>query len=211
MARPQLQVLRQSAERLERPEQLRRRAAHRAFDADRALEQIGPAHVADEQEVAAHDADGELARRFVGDDEHEVLGSVSGRVSDIQAHAAERQRVAVPEAARARPAQACRRPLIASLGGQEQLGTGLAGERLGAGEEVGVHVRLRDELDAHVVERGGLHVSRGVAERIDHDRPARRLAGDQVARLRESVVVEAPEDHRGWQEAPLLVTATAQR
>jgi hypothetical protein len=50
----------------------------------RALEQVRTAHVAGEQEVAAQEADGELARRLVGDDEDEMLGGVSRRVPDIE-------------------------------------------------------------------------------------------------------------------------------
>ena len=42
----------------------------------------------------------------------------------------------------------------------------------------------------------GVEIGRDIARRVDDDRLAARLASDQVARLRQAVVVAAADQHR---------------
>ena len=197
MAWPDLQIVGQVAQCLERSEQLDGRTLHRARNAGRTLEQIGPTDVAREEEVTRHHPDGEVARRLVRCEEHDVLGGVPGGVPDGEAHATERDRVTVVQRSRERSTETVSRRCFDPLRGVKERGAGRDGERLGPREEVSVHVGFRDELDPHVLELGGFQIPGRVAERVDHDRLPCRLAGDQVAGLGEPVVIESPEDHRG--------------
>ena len=77
------------AQRLQRAVEVSCRSLHRPHDAYGALEQIGSADVAHEEEVAAEESHRQLARRLVGDDERQVLRRVTGRVANVETYAAE--------------------------------------------------------------------------------------------------------------------------
>ena len=77
---------------------------------------------------------------------------------------------------------------------------GRASERTRAGDEIGVDVRLRDVGDPHSIGAGGPGVQSDVGVGIDYDRLARLFASDQVARLRQILVVKSSEKHRRLEE-----------
>ena len=65
-----------------------------------------------------------------------------------------------------------------------------------AGDEVGVDVRFRDVGDAELLVRGrGQVAARGRGAGSIDQRLARAFRSDQVARLREALVVEAFQKH----------------
>src|SRR5262249_27980004 len=64
-----------------------------------------------------------------------------------------------------------------------------------AAQEVGVHVRLDDALDAQPVGAGVVEVQGDVASRIDDDRPARCFVTHEVRGLRQAVEVVLDEVH----------------
>jgi hypothetical protein len=131
------------------------------------------------------------------------------RVSNVEPHLPHRDRVARAKCSRAGAAQALPDSRIVSCSREEQRGTDASGKRFCAREEIGVQMSLRDERDPYVVERSGLEVRLGIPEWIDDDRLARGLAGEDIARLGETVVVEAPEYHRVSLLGRFLVTVTA--
>jgi len=71
----------------------------------------------------------------------------------------------------------------------------LMGERRGAGEEIGMDVRLRHVRDSHALLARGVEIRRGIAQRIDDDRLPGGLTGDEITGLGEAVVIEAAKEH----------------
>ena len=94
-ARPNLQPVFVRGELLQTLPQRPRARLHRPFDVGRALEQVGTADVADEDEVAGDRRDRPIRRGAVGDQEGDVFGSVSGRVDDIERDIADAEAIAV--------------------------------------------------------------------------------------------------------------------
>src|SRR4051812_18020376 len=56
---------------------------------------------------------------------------------------------------------------------------------------------FRNERDAHVFALRGIEISVHVAVRIHHDRHAGFLAADQIAGLREPIIVKTLQKHAG--------------
>ena len=138
-------------------------------------QQVGPADVADEQRVTGEYGERLGIGRPLPDDDADRLGRVPGRVAHLEDDLAELDALAVGELAR----------LELGVGGRA------VGDRRPCrrrqlevtGEEVGVEVRLDDELDRQVVLDGGVQVRRHVAARVDDHRPSRARIADQVGRL----------------------------
>jgi len=74
-----------------------------------------------------------------------------------------------------------------------QCRSGRRRQRLRAGHEVRVDMRLGYVGDSNALRTGGAGVLGGVEVRVDNDRFPCLLTGDQVARLRQIIVVEALE------------------
>ncbi len=201
VARPELQPVRVLAEALQQPEERARAVLHGVGEARRALQQIRPPHVADEDEVAREGPHGPVGASGVGDDEGEVLRCVAGRRDHVDAHVAHHERVAVPHedgvnALRAvvvgrEPVLPVGVPLVREVEG----GPRPVGELARAGHEVRVDVRLRHVRDAEPLVGRRAHVLLHVAVGVHHQGLASGRTPHQVARLGEAVVVEAPEKH----------------
>ncbi len=87
-------------------------------------------------------------------------------------------------------------PVSASVVGQEKPPATAASQLPGAGNEVGVDVRLGDVSDSQPLLLRRSHVGVHPAIGIDHHRFACGGAADQVRRLSQLVVVKPPEQHR---------------
>ena len=155
------------------------------------VEQIGAADVAHEDEVAGQEEAGLLGGGAVGDEERQVLGGVAWRVDRLRAHVAHGHDVAVAE----RLVVEGVGPLGAALGREVQARARPVGELASAGLEVGVDVGLGHVRDPQAVARGEGDEGLDVATRVDHERLAGGLATDEVARLREVLVVDVLEQH----------------
>src|SRR5256885_16784483 len=89
------------AKALERLKELTRALLHRSGHVGGALEQIRAADVSREDEITGESAHRHIGGRPVGDDEREMLRRVAGRVSNIETHAADIDRVAIMQQSRA--------------------------------------------------------------------------------------------------------------
>lgn len=149
-------------------------------------QQVGPAHVADEQGVAGEHAPG-LGAGALEDHDRDRLGGVPRRVADLQLDLAQGEPLAV----------------LQGLGGEVRRGhvavgddgAGGGGQLEVTGQEVGVEVGLEDPLDG---EAGGLGVGDvlgDVALGIDDDGPAGRLVADQVAVEGQAAQLVLAEEH----------------
>ena len=194
VAGPELQVRGQVGRRADRAEEATSERVHRAGMAGRALEEVGPAYVADEDEVARKHARRRVSGERVGDDEADVLGRVPRGMSHREAHAADIERVMVVEPSRVEPVL----PVGVALAGEEKRCAGADREVARPRNEVGVDVRLGDFLDVHLAMLGRIDEALDIASGIDDDRGLRFLAADQIGSLGESFVVDPFEQHR-WE------------
>jgi hypothetical protein len=136
-------------------------------------QQVGPAHVADEQRVARQHAVRLGIVTVLPDDDADRLGRVAGSGADLQHHLPEHEAVAIVDW------------LDGKVEGPDGSavadgGAGAGGQLEMAGQEVGVDVGLDDALDA---DAGGIsvgHVAGDVALGVDHHRPAGGLVGDEI-------------------------------
>jgi hypothetical protein len=172
-----------------------RRRVHRASDARGALEQVGPSDVADEDEIAGDGGERLGCRLRVGDQKRDVLRGVSGRMHHIDAHAADRERIAVLKQHGVGGLGERIAPVRTAFVGQQQRGTGFGGELATARQVVGVDVGLRDVRDANALFSGGAKVLIDVAIGVDHHGVAGVHRADEITRLGELGVVEASNQH----------------
>jgi hypothetical protein len=86
-------------------------------------------------------------------------------------------------------------PLAAALAREMQRSAGSRCQGPGAGDEIGVDVRLGDVSDAHAISACRTRVHADVRVGVDDDRVSRLLAGDQVTPVRQVLVVESSEEH----------------
>ena len=158
-------------------------------DAD-ARQQVGPAHIADEERVA-----GEGRQRFgrargeVVDQNRDPLGRVARGLHDLELDVAKLDRVAVLhldalELRLGPAAEMDRRP-------------GLVAELDVAGDEVGVEVGQEDVLDRVAAGLGVGEVLVDVPLRIDDGRRLRLLVGDHVGGVGEAGEVVLLDLHGG--------------
>ena len=166
-------------------------AGQRALDV--VADQVGAAERTDEEEVARQQHLRHLGRaRQVVDEKGQVLGRVAGRVQRLDAGLAQRERVAFVHR-RVRERGLVELALV--VRGDVDVGAGGLGQRLGAGGEIGVDVRLEDADDPKVSGMGEVEVDVDVATRIDDDHLALALATDSVGIVRKAFVFEAFEEH----------------
>ena len=178
VAGPDLQVVGQRAELFQALPECARRAVRRARHPGRLLEEVGPAHVAHEDEVAGDDAHRRGGAGGVGHHEGEVLGRVPGVCSTSNRmlptmNCAPSLRSTAPALLREGVL-----PAGPALVGEVHHRAGQVRELPRAGEEVGVDVGLRHVRDAELLRLGGADVLRGVAVRVHHH----RLAGGGARR-----------------------------
>ena len=136
-------------------------AGQRALDV--VADQVGAAERSHEEEVAREQHLRHLGRaRQVVDEERQVLGRVAGRVQRLDAGLAHRDRVAL---AHRRVRERGLVELAFVVRGDVDVGAGGLGQRLRAGGEIGVDVRLEDADDAEVPGVGEVEVDVDVAAR----------------------------------------------
>ena len=197
MSGPELQVVRQRLQPLQRS---KKRAGTSRFGPDhsgRGLQQVGAAHVANEDEVARHHRDRFWASRTIDDNEREVFRRVAGSVHHVQADLAEPDHVTVMQQYRVVGGRKGILPIGAALTRQERTGAGRGSQLTGAGHEVGVNVCFRHLGDPDALVSRRVEIRCDVARGIDHDGLTGLLAADEVARLREAIVVKPANQHSG--------------
>ena len=178
-----------------------RRRLRAPRDARGALEQIGPADIADEHEVARDHAHRVVrAAAAVGDLVAHMLGRMTRRVHHADLDVADLEHVAVLHEHRVVAAAAglLVEPLVLPVGVAfvgEVDARAFLGELAHAREKVRVDVRLRRRDDAQPVGRGDLLVAVDVALGVDDDRLADLLATDEVGGFGKLLVVDLSEEH----------------
>ena len=197
--RPDLHVIVERQEPLERRVQRAGRGVHDARVARGLLQQIRPPQVAHEHEVAARDPDRRVrSRPVVEDQEGEVFGRVTRGMQGLDLDVADGERIAVPEEPMI--VGAVLHPLVfpvrVALVRQIELRPARFGHLPRARQEVGVDVRLRGGGDPEVVLLRDLQVAVDVPLGVDDDGRARLLTPDQVRVLREPLVCDLSEEHR---------------
>src|SRR5699024_4604598 len=180
VARHHLHVIGQFHEHVtEAVEQFSRHAEAGVFPAGGFVEQVGPADVADEHEVAGEQEAGLVAGRVVGDEERQVFRGVARRVERVDGYVGGAEAVAVPEYFMREAVQ----PVGTAFCGEVEAGAGCFGEFAGAGEVVGMDVRFRHPGDFQAVLCGLFQVHVNVAARVDYEGGAFSLAAYEPACL----------------------------
>lgn len=144
------------------------------------VEQIRSPQIADEDEVAGEHEPGLLRCGGVGQQEGEMFGGMPRSVHHPQHQLADGDGVTVSQAF----ALVAVLPVSSAFTGQMGSGAGGIGQFSGAGEEIGVNVRLGDVGDAHPLGFGQLQVGADVPTGVDDDGVAGGLTADEVARVR---------------------------
>ncbi len=197
MARPDLQEVGKLAEALERAEELPRAELHGAGHVRGALEQVGAAHVAHEEEVAGQRAHRLIGARHVGDQKGEMFRRMSWRVHDGDLHLPHPEGRALAQQRSTRLRRVGVAPVGSPHAGEMEAGTGAVRQLPRAGHEIRVDVRLGHVGDAESLRVGNLKVLIDVPVGIDDQRFAAGGAAHQVAGLGELVVVEVSKEHPG--------------
>ena len=95
MARPDLEVVGQPRDPLQAGEQRASRGLHRSGTLRGSLEQVGTAHVTNEQKVSGDRCKGLVQNRRVRHQERQVLGGMTRRMQDLDANAADIEPIAI--------------------------------------------------------------------------------------------------------------------
>ncbi len=207
---PDLQVHRESLdEALQRVEELRRGHAHRSGHVGRAFQQVGAPHVAHEKKVAGERPHRMRRRRRVGHDEDEMFGRVAWGVHHVDAHTPHHEVVAIAQERRPRIGGEGVLPVLSPFPRQEQPRAGTRRQLAASREVVGVNVRFGDLRDPYPFVRGRGDVLLRVTIGIDDQCFARRLTPDQVARLGETVVIEALDEQEFLSSVPFASDSPA--
>ena len=164
--------------------------------------QVGPTDVADEQGVAGQHTVGiGVVGMLVDHDAHRLRG-VPGGMAELQLNVAQGVALAVLD----------RHGVELGLcdRGVDDLGAGRFGKFEVAGEEVGMEVRLDDQLDGHAEFLGVGHVLADITLRIDDHGAAGGLVADQVRGVRQAFEVVLVELHGGvLQCLPIIPTGVS--
>src|SRR6476620_1263351 len=171
------------------------RSRHAARHADRAFEQVGSANVSNAKKITGDETDGRVGRRTVGDEKDDVLRSVPRYMQGPKSHVSKIDLVTIAEPT----GPWKRRPVISRRArpgsGQEELRARLLRQGDGAGHEIGMQVRFGDHRDPDTLLPRRGQVGLRIIEWINDDRLTRALAGDEVGRLGEAIVVEPTKEH----------------
>ncbi len=131
MPRPELQVVGELLEALDRIEERSGRVLHRVLETRRTLQQVGPPHIAHEDEVAGEHAHRFAGCRGVGEQEAHVLRRVTRRVQRLDEHVAHTERVAVLQQGRAVGPAEVVPPSRTAFIGEKRPGSGAPGQLAG--------------------------------------------------------------------------------
>src|SRR6185503_236411 len=204
MTWPELQPVRatlcEAAQRLE--EQLGA-GPHASFGTGNLLEQVRPANVADENEIAGQRADLLSGLQRVGDEEGEMLRRMPRSMHRFDADMTDGKRVPVLQERCACFARELVLPVLTDLSGQQQLRSGESREFARPRQVVGVNVGFRDVRDAQASRACRGNVLGDVPVGIDNQRFAGLLAANEVAGLSKPLMEEALQEHlrsstTGW-------------
>jgi len=193
VSRPDLQVIRLLLEFSYGPVQVGCEAFHASVRAGRTLQQIWPTYVPHKNEISGQHTDGLRTALEIGNKKSQMLRGVTGGVRGPHPNLAERNVRSISQRLRMFESITTVSPLLRSLGGQVQLRTSSHGERLRTRHEIRVDVRLRHVGDSDPLRAGGAQVVGDVEVGVDHRSFARALTRDEVACLRQIIVVEAFE------------------
>ena len=181
MTGPDLDVVRQSSNALQRPEE----RARRLLDLLSGHGEIGSRHIPDKQRIAAEHEARVLAARGVGDEERHVLGSMPGCRKRLQPHRTDLN-------ARS-PAQQLVGGRDAAAGRKVCNGTCRRDQPVATRDVIGVHMRVDNMANNESVGASERQVRLDIQRGIDHDRLA--AIGKKVGRTGEILVDDLPEDH----------------
>src|SRR2546423_3100386 len=123
-----------------------------------------------------------------------MLGSVTGSESRRDAYVADIDVLAIAQSVRLVERRR-RVPELAAFRGEMQDGTAGVSQITRPGEVVGVDVRLGNVRDANPLGARRARVLSDINVGVDHDRLAGSFTRDEVACLRQIVVVKALQDH----------------
>ncbi len=149
-------------------------------------EQVGAADVEVEQGVAGEQGEGLIALLAVAQQQRDVFRRVAGRVDDFQADLAEFQHLAIGSLAQLET--------VVRRAATDDLGAAAFGQRLGAGDEVGMDVGFDDVGDPQAFFAGQVEVDIDVAPRVDHRGDRGLAVSHQVGNLRQAVGVDGLEN-----------------
>ena len=195
MRRPDLQPVGPFRElpdlRVERP----RAGLHGAFHVRRALEQVRPADVADEDEVPRGGGDRLGRMRLIRHEKRQMLGRMARRVHHVERHVADLDPIAMLHQRRLLIAGKPVLPARVALVGEKQRRAGFRPQFAAARQKVGVNVRLSYVRHPRVLSARRVDVLIDVAIRIDDDRFTGDAATDQIAGLGEFRLEEPLDEH----------------
>jgi len=152
-------------------------------------EQVGAADVEVEQGVAGEQGEGLIALLAVAQQQRDVLRRVAGRVDDFQADLTELQHLAVGSLAQLET--------VVRRAATDDLCAAAFGQRLGAGDEVGMDMGFDGVGDAQALLSGQVEVDIDVAPRVDHCGDRGLAVAHQVGNLRQAVSIDRLEDQHG--------------
>jgi hypothetical protein len=158
-----------------------------------ALQKVGAADVAHEDEVARDRSHRHIRHGAVRDEERQVLGCMARGVHRLQDHTADDNAIAVTKRTTFREELVL--PFRVAFVREVQQGAGPSSQLPAPRQEIGVDVGFGDVGDAHALGGCAAQVHLHVPKRIDHDGLARGAAADEVAGLREAWLEETAYDH----------------
>src|SRR6476659_3365002 len=195
MARPDLQIIGQPAEALERLEQLARARLHGALCLYSTLEEIGTSDVADEEKVP-RDRPHRLGSGFgVGDKKGQMLGRVPRHVQNSNRYGPHPELGPIVYQRDIRLIGKPILPLGAARIREVELRSSALSQLTGARDEVGMDVSLGYVSDSESLFCSGLEVRIEIPVGIDHQPFTAGGMADEITGLGQLGIVEAAEKH----------------
>ena len=155
------------------------------------IQQVGTAHIAHKDEIAGEDHAGSIAGGRVDNQKAEMLGSVTGRVQNLDADVAHHETIPLLQALMRKSVL----PGSIARIGKQQSGSHRLSQRPGAAEKISVDVRFGDMRDAQSRFLGQPDILTDIAQRVDNQRLACNLATDDITILSQLGLVKLSEKH----------------
>jgi hypothetical protein len=194
---PDLEVLGERPELLERSKKLSGSLLHRAHDEDGTLQQIGTPDVSHKEKVTGQGTH-RLGGRFrVGDEKGQMLRRVSRNMEGPHLDGSHSEAGAVQERSCLGVSSVLVFPVRTASVGEVEMSARTMRQLPHTGDEVGVDVGLGHVGDAEPFAVCSPEIAVQIPVGIDDQRFPTRRTADQVTCLRELGVEEAFEDHGG--------------